>query len=295
MSASRSWHRCRSSSCFVHTPDTGVSPRADLGPPAPVLGRHRLLSTPSGAEVWQEGRQLGVTPFERPVEARAGAETHYEVRLAGHRPASVRLPCDGQPHEQSVPLARQEVPASPPPGKAGKPGKPGKPTPLPPKVRHVIDSVPRGALVYSRDGHLLGPTPVSREHRPTKGQQATYRVVLAGFPQQTVTFPLEGTPHPKTVTFARPAPLPSPAPSPARAPSPVLQHRISSTPPGATVYSEQGQPLGQTPCTVTRPVVPGGKGMLLLRLPLHEDRRVPLALDSPQTIAVTLVPKIVVQ
>ena len=52
-------------------------------------GSIELTSTPSGAEVWSGGRQVGTTPYRVP-EALPG-RYNYELRLARHRPAAAAL------------------------------------------------------------------------------------------------------------------------------------------------------------------------------------------------------------
>jgi formylglycine-generating enzyme required for sulfatase activity len=94
-----------------------------------VGGVIELTSTPSGAEVWSGGRQVGTTPY-RVAEALPG-RYDYELRLARHKPASVAVTVNprqatreslrleaqpilvaGQPYENSIGMKFVPVPGT---------------------------------------------------------------------------------------------------------------------------------------------------------------------------------------
>jgi hypothetical protein len=68
----------------------------------------------------------------------------------------------------------------------------------------------------------------------------------------------------------------------------TVSWRLSSVPPGAAVFAEDGQRLGQTPLTLDAPAQPGAR-LLLLRQPDYQETRLLCHRDTDCIVDVVLV------
>lgn len=103
-------------------------------PPPPKVGPAilTLATEPASAEVWEEGRFLGLTPAEVVLDPAAGTrERTFELKLAGYLPHTIRQPFSDVDVRHTVTLQPAPKPAPPPdagaptaPKPASKAGKP---------------------------------------------------------------------------------------------------------------------------------------------------------------------------
>jgi eukaryotic-like serine/threonine-protein kinase len=113
------------------TPAIATSPAPVVTPVAaaptaekPATVRRTVRSEPAGAEVWRDGKKVGVTPFD--VELAADQSTvDVELRADGYTPTQGKISRSG-PDEISVPLAKHAS-SKPPAAVVAAPPKPAMP------------------------------------------------------------------------------------------------------------------------------------------------------------------------
>ena len=141
------------------TPGTGVSltPKAEAAPPAgarpatpAAAGRLLIRSTPAGARVVVDGRDVGETP----VTVRDVARGAHTVRVArdGYVPGQRRVVVSAASPQQSLTIAL--TPARPAAAAPSTPSRPGQSV-----AALNVMSRPAGANVFL-DGKLIGRTPL---------------------------------------------------------------------------------------------------------------------------------------
>lgn len=106
--------------------------QADL-PPAPARVSVRVVSEPAGAQVYEEGRNVGRTPMT--IHGDDGSVLHYSFELKGYQPLKASYTLDAAQPEPvftvaMLPEAREAAPAHQP-SRPTRPARPATPTRAP--------------------------------------------------------------------------------------------------------------------------------------------------------------------